>query len=612
MVTGWITADGAAAGASFELGPPDRREIVARSWVPRHLWARPVPDPDRTPQDALNEAIALVRQVAGQQSSAQRSDVEGAIRFCGVCCQYAGGIAPAPAEALPRDRHVWEVWLADFIDAVEAERLRLFPHTDANDTSEQRGSGILDGIRVFVSYAMPTNVQFARPLKRALQSQGAVVWFDQAERPRQDALAEGLRATIASQDVFLLCASRELFENAGYALQELAWVLTLHRDRSWTGAVCVAELDDVAVPRAFESVPRVALSQLDVQRWPEAIVALVLRARQAPTPVSTEIRAAADQRRPVLRELTLDELRMRATHVSEWWRLDETATFHALQRDSRHATGSPEYQALRDAIRRLTWNGSLATYDSWPADPAVRDARVRLGSLRTLFEICSIDVESEDSTRDLEADVAFLAERSLPLIVEPPVTGWDDEERRLAVRHHLGVLGAVENVVPRDLAKLVTERRLDCVDSLLELRASQRVAWDKQRLVHWDGAYHALDAFVYRGADQWAPAPPDWVSLAVAGARSDVSAVFAEVAWRASRSGAPAERVFDAKTIHGEIAFHVVAAPGEQPSVSIARESARTIGLAASIDHGGASLALEWHERAMRVGAARGTKILKL
>ena len=218
------------------------------------------------------------------------------------------------------------------------------------------------GVRVFLSYAMPTNVQLARPLKRALESHGASVWFDQTARPDSDELAEGLRKPIAAQDVFLLCASRELFENAGYALQELAWVLNLYLDPSWRGTICVAELDDVVLPRAFD-VPRVALSDLHVKLWPEAIVNLVVHARKADTPVMAPDRLTVDQPVASLRELELEDLRLRARHMDAWWRLDEGALARALTRSSVYATKSPEYQALCETIRRLKWDGALANYD---------------------------------------------------------------------------------------------------------------------------------------------------------------------------------------------------------------------------------------------------------
>jgi hypothetical protein len=155
---------------------------------------------------------------------------------------------------LPVDDASRATWLADFIDAAEAERQRLFASEGVQQAPEPATSAALAGVRVFLSYAMPTNVHLARPLKRALESHGASVWFDQTARPDSDELAAGLREPIASQDVFLLCASRELFENAGYALQELAWVLNLYLDQSWRGTICIAELDDVVLPRAFQNV----------------------------------------------------------------------------------------------------------------------------------------------------------------------------------------------------------------------------------------------------------------------------------------------------------------------------------------------------------------------
>lgn len=86
----------------------------------------------------------------------------------------------------------------------------------------------------------------------------------------------------------------------------------------------------LVLPRAFQNVPRVALSHVQAERWPEAIVNLVVRARNADTPVMASDRLAVDQPVASLRELGLDDLRLRARHVAGWWGLDENALTRAL------------------------------------------------------------------------------------------------------------------------------------------------------------------------------------------------------------------------------------------------------------------------------------------
>jgi hypothetical protein len=116
---------------------------------------------------------------------------------------------------------------------------------------------------------MPTNVDAATPLKDILERSGAAVWFDQTERPDDALLDQGLKSCIAQHDVFLLCASSELFENAGYALQELAWALDLVRSGRWHGTICIALMDDVVLPRILRRFTAADLSRIDVQQWSE-------------------------------------------------------------------------------------------------------------------------------------------------------------------------------------------------------------------------------------------------------------------------------------------------------------------------------------------------------
>lgn len=353
---------------------------------------------------------------------------------------------------------------------------------------------------------------------------------------------------------------------------------------------------------------------------------LIVRARKADTPLIAPDHLTVDQPVASLKELEFEDLRLRARHVDAWWRLDESALVRALTRSSSRATKSPQYQALCETIRRLKWDGGCAKYDTWPSDPAVRDTRLRLGAIDTLFLICAIDPVEQRSRTDLDADLEFLAERPLPLIEEAAVAGWDDEERRWSVRHHLGVLAVFEEVIRRGLAPAlvqtsprtrrweheVRERRRECVDCLLDLRARGRVTWSGVRNVRWDGAHHEFREFLYHGTNQWSPAPPDWVQLAVTGARSDLSAVFADVTWRTSRTGAPAARVFDAPTFDGHVRFHVASRRGETVAQHSSDESRYTIGLDVTLTEVGAGVALEWSRGGVREGTTRATRLLRV
>jgi hypothetical protein len=95
---GWIDAGGLTAAAALELRAPDARTLVAASWLPRHLWMRPTPDPDQSPQRALEEALALVKGLASQVPSPERQILTGAIELCDACFRYAAGISPGGLE----------------------------------------------------------------------------------------------------------------------------------------------------------------------------------------------------------------------------------------------------------------------------------------------------------------------------------------------------------------------------------------------------------------------------------------------------------------------------------------------------------------------------------
>jgi hypothetical protein len=89
-------------------------------------------------------------------------------------------------------------------------------------------------------------------------------------------------------------------------------VLNPQAENSWRGAVCVAELDNVVLPRSLRDVARVNLSSMTVDNWSDAIVDLVAEARHSERPlVHTSTIAPVQQSLPYA-ELDRDELRIRA------------------------------------------------------------------------------------------------------------------------------------------------------------------------------------------------------------------------------------------------------------------------------------------------------------
>ena len=502
---------------------------------------------------------------------------------------------------MPQERVERAAWVGCLLPALRAERERLFPSSSGPRAAAPAVSGPLTNIRVFLSYAMPTNVQLARPLKHVLESAGAYVWFDQTERPDNDELAEGLHGIIADASVFLLCASNELFENAGYALQELAWVVDLIADGSWHGRICVASLDDVVLPRVVEAVPFVSLAGVATRDWAGLVVPLVSGAIGLPPSrlASATIPPPIDH----YPELDLETLRLRRRHAVAWWAVSQLE--------------SAPLDTVRAAISRVGWDGRLVGYNEWPADPSVRDVRVRLGALATLSIITTGEMPGMD--QDIAADIMFLAERRLPLLDEPPVAGWGDLERRYAVRHHLGAVTRFEEALRPGFApplvarfgdamcdgwrRALRQRRLECVDMLLDLRRRGRIPWSRERGVGWDRACAKLWEFLGAGTAQWIPTPPHWVQLAIAGSRSDLSAVFADVAWRASATGATAARVFTGPEATRKVTFVVAASAGASTPSTLCAGTQWVIFLDATLRDGRAELVVRWREDAA-AGAA--------
>ncbi len=572
----WAGDDGTAPAAAVDLTMSDEPTAVGVSWKPRHLWLRPVPDPDMSPESALDEAIQLVRTEVNRALSDRKhecNDVNGALRLCEACFVWANGIAPADVNSFPKNPKHWPTWLEDFLRSAGAEETRLFPKGRAVTASAvvSAPSGKLAGTRVFLSYAMPDNVELAMPIKRALQSHGASVWFDQTERPDESNLDQGLQNIIANQNVFLLCASPELFENAGYALQELAWVLDLQENGSWTGVICVAVFGEVLLPTALQDAAWIDLSHINSDSWPDAVVKMIELSRTSPkhSPAVECPRSfpppSSDQ------ELSIGALLLRTRHAATYWDVNRSAMMNAIAGQSSEIIHLPEFEKLKGIMRDLDWNGALASYDSWPPDPMVRDIRLRWGTLKCLFYLRALKLARGD-VHQLGEDMKFLAERRLPLLDEPSVPGWDDEERRFAVRCHLGFLRQLAHIIRRGLApglkydeqcdqweRSIALRQRECMDGLLELRRQGRVQWYKSRAILWDRAYHELNEFLYHGANQWTEPIPWWIQIALGGARMDASALFADVVWRASRGAGSAMRHLTVLSTYGQVRMEISA-----------------------------------------------------
>lgn len=622
-----------AYAAAFDTVNKNPR-LIAASWQPRHLWEVPVPDPEQSPARALDDALVMLhlevdRALKEGHAAANTAAIKGILKLCAACFRWGNGVAPGASEMLPADPSRWRAWMDDYLRAARAEQRRLFPEarTSAFPMSKDTTTGALRGARIFLSYAMPTNVQIAQPVRRALEVEGAEVWFDQSERPDPAALRQGLREHIAQNNIFLLCASAELFENAGYALQELAWVQDLCTEGAWSGKVCIMQLDELGLPRAFARVPRVDLSELDIREWPQMIVHLISRTLSSsageavPTTPAWHTLGLARDSGPAL-----EALRRRALHTRAWWNFDMKAAEQDLADGSLRAAITPRFSAITRVAKDLEWDGFIASYDTWPEDPVVREARLRFAVQRCLFLCRTMDLDGLIDTERFRAELEFLAMRRPPMLDEPNVAGWDDEERRLGVRYYLSALRLLKEIVRRGLSPGVVinfseveedrwlqgfdERRQDCADCLLELRRAGRVRWDGVRVVHWDAAYEAMDRFLGSGTEQWDRKVPDWVLLGLSGTSFDISILAADVIWRCSRRDRAEWRRLTTK---GKEHFELEIRAKTQGESAELGGAWREVMLEVSLGtQGDLDLALRWTDPTFGAGEARAAKRVRL
>lgn len=253
--------DGAAAyAAAFERRGAITTEQLAGSWIASGDWSRPKIDANLPRALVLDDALRTLRDLLMAPKADERR-ITNAWALLGQALQRIGGepLHGEPPKASPASER--ERWLAHVERAVVDERRRLgLAHAEslmsaAPALATRTEPETLAGTRVFVSYARPDATQLAWPAVDLLRSLGADVWMDQECLPSAAELDDGMADTIASCDVFLLCATDELFERASYAAQELAWALGHAGAGRLRTAVVAAE--HVALPSAVHHWPRI-------------------------------------------------------------------------------------------------------------------------------------------------------------------------------------------------------------------------------------------------------------------------------------------------------------------------------------------------------------------
>jgi hypothetical protein len=551
LIVGW-GADHGVRVAVFtirESGPV--RDPVATSWTGRDSWPRPTVDGVLRGEQAIASALDGLRAAL---ASSVPAAVERAVETVGLELRAQGGepvdaVAPdASSSAVVRER-----WLERYARTVRGEWRRATGKPGSpTDTVrlEPAPSGPLRGWTVFVSYARPDAVTLAWPVADALAEAGATVWLDQAENPDAQLLDAGLADLIARCDAYVACVSNEFFERAGYATQELAWAI--ERSNGSQAHVLVAKPGTV--------VPRI------VARWPgllhdgrpdvDLVRPLVDGLLGASARVRVELPQTQEQE-PVLDDaIDVGALRRRLRHVQRFLDIGQ-GQFEAI------ATGQPDdrtaqvaRQLLLDPGAGLEWSGHLHDISEWPEDPLVRDMRWRIGVMRVVASVRWPLSGSLDEPVDIADDMDRMLLYRHPALEWPSVAGWADDERRLAVRYHVGLLRLLGELLERGLyggllgvvdarrtawETAVVERRQECVDALVDLRLRRRLGWHADRPT-WDGVYRRMLALLRAPRGGWREAVPGPVDALVRSAGDDVAAAAAETFWVFARTGQTTSR----------------------------------------------------------------------
>jgi len=620
------TQHGAAVAFALDAaGNPG--SLLGASWLAPESWPTPMVDAAMPPRRRIDAALAGVRALIAasprpadfaEQLRRALSLLDTAIRTIGGEGQHVVGPRGTIEEATD-----WDYWLEDLERSVRDEERRV----GGGDSEGRIGvagpiaAGPLAGLRVFLSYARPDSATLARPVNRALREAGAQVWFDQDEPLEKATLDEGLAAQIADCDAFVMCASDEYVERAGYATQELAWGLARAGVEGRLRRFAVAARPETVVPSLVSSWPLVVVDSAEPATL-AAHLAAALAVEAGACPTLTPLRTSAPPP-PLPPEADLDATRLRLRHVRRFLEIttDDAVAFAGGHIDDRRAA---EMKRRLEALGEgLDWDGTLAGIESWPEDSLVRGCRWDLACLRALALLrwpLSGDLSQPDR---IASDVERILTLPNPMASWPTSCGWADNERRLFLRRQAGLLRALgemlavgiygglvaENVDPSTIdawERAVVDSRREIHDALIDMRIAGALSWSGDPPT-WDGLYRPLARFLTSHEDvRWAAKVPDEALMAIGANAEDIAAVAADVAWTARVRGEFVRQRFAARNWINllEIEIWTALRPGESTEPIACKDAQLNFGLALG-PKGGLTVVLGW--RGLRDAAAAGT-----
>ena len=549
LLVAWEDPAGQPYAAAYAVTSDHRvGRLLGASWIDPNAWRDPMADASKPVDEALDLTLDQLRDLVARGPADDELDRLGAV--VDTVLRSAGGegqtMSGRPGVSAPAAQ--WSSWLTRYELNVrdEARRVRGGPSAGRIRAAQPAADGPLTGTRVFLSYTRPDATTLARPVLEALRSQGAYVWFDQDEPLDMAMLDAGLAATIESCDAYLLCASNEFFERAGYATQELAWaVQTWRGEAGLRSIVVVTRAETVLLPSLAAEWPVVTLT-------PELGAVLAAKIRATPSR-SRGSNTSPSHRSPPPFDVIADPavVLTRVRHRRRLYELPAAAVERVMSTSTdRDAEDARIADRLRNVGADLDWDGGLASADRWPSDPLIRSYRWMLGCSRALASVRWPLSGALSDLDDVAGDVEMMATTTPPILDWPDAVGWGDEERRLLLRFHASALRQLALLLSRDQtlglievqqpllqlwARKVPARRQECVDALLELRLAAGLSWSREPLI-WDRLYdyweHALT-----GMDT--DVVPTEVAFVVAQKVQTVSGVAAQVLWHAVAQACP-------------------------------------------------------------------------
>jgi hypothetical protein len=570
LVVAWLNDADQAFAAVFAIG--ETGEIArcrAQSWRPPEEWAPPLVDIEDPPAESLDRALdRVVATISGRYAHPEGFEgrLDRALHVVDVALRLLDGevqdrsVLPSSAA----DDQAWSIWFSYYESSVLDEWKRAGGQTDRRPAQPvpSTGDGPLRGLRVFLSYARPDATRLAWPIHQALTSAGATVWFDQRETVDADTLAAGFADVIAGCDAYILCATTEFFERSGYATQELAWALQRQNSGGRLVRCIVVTAPGTVLPTLVADWPKLELvngprhfrqgaDQL------QDLVRLLTEPVHGPVVPHRLSGPSALREFPLSARANVKACRRRGRHVERFLSISTEDVIKLLEERNGEHRVAEIARNLAMVGDGLGWPGTFQGIGRWPADSLIRDMRFRMSADRVLvFVVRPLGVDDE-LRRRLPSDVEYLATRRVPVLDWPAMTGWDDDARNFALRHHVGRLRQLREILRRGLYTGLTsvssrtlaawesqlaKRVCECHDMVLDLRLTGRLSWRAQS-PQWDWGFRQWQDFVTT-RQAWQPAPPPDAIAALVGCRLDLASVGADVTWTSLRSGKPTTQSF--------------------------------------------------------------------